>query len=74
MQLVRGLGIQQEQGGIVVAVRPGVLHGCSGFADASHAVHRSAGDRGGAAVGAGEAGVQTVQEGLAALNRVPMEG
>ena len=69
VQFVRGLGVQQEQGGIVVAVRPGILHGGSGFADAAHAVHRFAGDRGGAAVGAGEAGVQAVQEGLAAFEQ-----
>jgi hypothetical protein len=50
-------------------VRPGILHGGSGLADATHAVHRSAGDRGGAAVGAGEAGVQTVQEDLAAFEQ-----
>ena len=69
VQFVRGLGVQEEQGGVVVAVRPGILHGGSGFADAAHAVHRSAGDRGGAAVGAGEAGVQAVQEGLAAFEQ-----
>ena len=60
LQLVRRLGGEKKQRGIVVAIVPSVFHGGAGLAHTAHAMHRLAGDGGGASLV--QAAVQAIKK------------
>ena len=66
----RGLGNDRQQGGVIVVMCPGILHGGAGLADAAQAVDGEVGgDGGGLPSGPGQAVAQTDQEVVAAFEQ-----
>ena len=69
LQPIRRLGFEQREGGVGVAMRPGIFHRRPRLADPAEAMDRPPGNGGGAAVGAGQAGPQAVEEVVAAFEQ-----
>jgi hypothetical protein len=72
-QRLRRVRDDEQQRRVLLLVRERVFHRGAGLADAAEAVERAAGDRG-AAGAARQALVQVLQEGVAALDRLPSDG